>query len=156
MAKCELCGRELQGLAYRIRLEGAELIVCPACARGKTIVGTINFSRTQLPRQIKTAPKPKKPVEVEQTIVENYGDIIRNAREKMGLTRDMLAAMVGEKESIIRRIEAGQLEPTIELARKLEKVLKIKLVEEIIDYEMESGDLKNYDITLGDIAEFKD
>lgn len=93
---------------------------------------------------------------MEEIIVENYGEIIRSARERMGWTRDVLAAMVGEKESTIRRIEAGQLEPTIDLARKLEKVLKVKLIEELTDYGDYSEDYGYEGVTLGDIAEFRD
>ena len=156
MAKCELCGRELWGVAYRIRLEGADLLVCPSCARGRMIVGTVNFSKPQPSRQPRSTTKLRRKLEAEEVIVEGYGSLVRSAREKMGLTRDMLATMVGEKESIIRRIEAGQLEPTIELARRLEKVLKIKLVEEVVDYGAGCEEAGGYDLTLGDVVEFKE
>ncbi|MEZ0345498.1 MAG: multiprotein bridging factor aMBF1 [Infirmifilum sp.] len=160
MAKCELCGVELKGVAYRIVLDGAEMLVCSRCARGKTVLGTVHLGMETSTHAAKPRPVIKSlPSTYEEIIVDGYGELIRKAREKMGLTRELLAVMVGEKESIIRRIEAEQLEPSIELARKLEKVLKIKLVER---YEIDdegygrSSSLGGYDVTLGDIAEFKD
>ncbi len=159
MVRCELCGREIRGLAYKVIVDRAELIVCPSCARGRHVVETIDFSRPYRGRrkmpQIRRRPRRS---EVIEEVVEDYAKIIREARQKMGLTRDVLATMVGEKESTIRRIEAGKLQPTITLARKLEKVLKVKLVEvyeeEDFSWGGESG--SGYELTLGDIAEFKD
>jgi len=160
MVKCELCGAEIREIAYRIVLDGAEMIVCPRCAHGKTVLGTVRLGLSQ-PKQVSRQKQPMRTTreDVEEVIVDGYGDIIRQAREKMGLTRELLAVMVGEKESTLRRIEAGQLEPTIDLARKLEKVLKVKLIER---YSVGEGayysdrDIGGYDVTLGDIAEFKE
>ncbi|WP_243681121.1 helix-turn-helix domain-containing protein [Vulcanisaeta souniana] len=47
--------------------------------------------------------------------------------------RDVLAKVIGVKESILKRIEDGQLIPDIELARKLEKALGISLLRETED-----------------------
>ncbi|MHB9303159.1 multiprotein bridging factor aMBF1 [Thermofilum pendens] len=156
MVRCEICGREIRGPAYRVRVEGAELIVCSQCAKGKTVIGVLTFSQGAPSKPRTAVTRRRRGGEVEEIIVENYGEIIRSARERMGWTRDVLAAMVGEKESTIRRIEAGQLEPTIDLARKLEKVLKVKLIEELTDYGDYSEDYGYEGVTLGDIAEFRD
>ncbi|QOJ79662.1 TIGR00270 family protein [Infirmifilum lucidum] len=160
MAKCELCGAEIRGVAYRIVLDGAEMIVCSRCAKGRTVLGTVRLSTTPSGQPTKQKLSPRLSREdVEEVIVEGYGEIIRQAREKMGLTRELLALMVGEKESTLRRIEAGQLEPTIELARKLEKILKVKLIEQYVvggSVYSADGDSSGYDLTLGDVAEFRD
>ena len=76
----------------------------------------------------------------------------------MGLTRELLATMVGEKVSTIRRIETGTLEPTVTLAKKLEKILKIKLVEVYEEEEISSRKSysEEFEPTLGDLVEFKD
>jgi len=95
---------------------------------------------------------------VVEEIVDDYAEKIREARERIGLTREVLAAMVGEKVSTIRRIESGKLAPTIQLARKLERVLKIKLVEayeESEEYRYSEGE-EEFELTLGDIVEFKE
>ena len=56
---------------------------------------------------------------------------------------------------MITRIEAGKMIPTMELAKKMEKLLKIKLIEKT------SGDAKitvsktDETLTLGDIVKIK-
>ena len=87
--------------------------------------------------------------------MEDYADIVRKAREEMGLTRGVLARMIGEKESTIKRIEDGRLIPSINLARKLEKILKIKLLQPVGEEEVEFTGEEAY-ITFGDIVEFRD
>lgn len=67
-------------------------------------------------------------------IVENYGEIIRNARMKIGLSQEEFAKQLSEKITIIKRIEQGNFKPSIELARKIEKFLKIKLIEKVETY----------------------
>jgi len=90
-------------------------------------------------------------------VVEDYARIIKEARERAGLTRDALAAVLGVKVSVIRRIEEGALTPPIDLARKMERVLKIKLVEEVIDERLgKGGEAGAWEETLGDVAVFKE
>jgi len=163
MVKCELCGAEIRGAVYRIVLEGAELFVCSRCARGRTVVAVLNLSQssgTRAARRAIAVRRQRASEADEYVVVEGYGEVVRKAREKMGLTREALAAMVGEKESTIRRIEAEQLEPTLQLARKLEKVLKVKLLERVSEgltsFEDVSEDYHGYSLTLGDVAEFRE
>jgi putative transcription factor len=163
MVKCELCGTEIRGAVYKIVLEGAELLVCSRCARGRTVVAVLNLTqsaRGQPARRALATRKSRASEAEEYVVVEGYGEIVRKARESMGLTREALAAMVGEKESTIRRIEAEQLEPTLELARKLERVLRVKLLErigeELTRFEGLGEDYYGYSLTLGDVAEFRE
>ncbi|RLG73489.1 MAG: TIGR00270 family protein, partial [Thermoprotei archaeon] len=56
-----------------------------------------------------------------------------------------------EKETVIKRIESGKLKPTIELAKKLERILKITLLEPIVsEYITRLSPKEN--LTLGDIV----
>ncbi|HIE53589.1 MAG TPA: TIGR00270 family protein, partial [Chromatiaceae bacterium] len=87
-------------------------------------------------------------------VVEDYAERIRRSRERLGWTPATLALKVKEKENVIRRIESGRLKPTIDLALRLERVLKVKLLEPIVD----EGSLrsvteaKGFELTLGDVA----
>lgn len=155
---CEICGARIEGAAYRVRVDRAEVIACPRCARryGR-LVGSVSpksQNRQSVPKRVR--PRRRRP-EVYEEVVEDFAERIREARERMGLSRDVLAAMVGEKVSTIRRIEDGTLMPPIPLARKLERVLKIKLVElvEEGDYEYEEPS-ESFELTLGDIVEIKE
>jgi putative transcription factor len=88
-------------------------------------------------------------------LVSNYNVLIRQARENMGLTQADLAMLIGEKESIVRRLESGRMAPTLELAKKIEKVLKIRLYEEIRQ-EQELPKPQGLQLTLGDVAVIKE
>ncbi|MEM3897967.1 MAG: multiprotein-bridging factor 1 family protein [Nitrososphaerota archaeon] len=90
-------------------------------------------------------------------LVENYGELVREARSRMGLTQEELASQIGEKATVIKKIEHGELRPSIELARKLEKFLKIRLL--VPAEEEPSSELKRYlakpgasgGVSLGDL-----
>lgn len=143
-----MCGSD--GRLFRVLVEGAELMLCKNCSRfGKVI---------EAPKIVikKESVKPQKPKEEPmELIVENYSDIIRRSREKLGLNQEDFAKMMNEKESVMQKIETGRFEPPIALARKLEKLLKIKLV---IGYEDESSVLagkKTGPVTIGDVIQIK-
>lgn len=150
---CELCGREIRGRAYHIRLEGVTLTVCEKCAL-KHSDKLISYMTREERRRIRTLRRKAPTIKMlEYDIVEDYAERIRRAREELGLTRELLAREVGEKVSVIRRIEEGKLVPTLELARKLERILGIKLVISA-EEEKEEEYFKEYgeELTLGDIA----
>lgn len=164
---CEICGRAIKGKALRVLVDRSEMLLCPSCAKrhGK-ILGTYAASRRQ-PQSVVTSPyrtrpyrvrtRPTRRREENYEVVEDYAERIREAREEMGLTREILARMVGEKESTIRRIESGKLTPSIDLAKKLERVLKITLLQPVsegLEALREEGE--EYYLTLGDVVEFKD
>ncbi|MCD6094959.1 MAG: TIGR00270 family protein [Thermoprotei archaeon] len=159
--ECELCGAKIQGRPIKIRLDGVILNVCNACAKrySKYVIRDSAIQRS-MPRprrvvRIRTQPKLR---ELEYEIVEDFNVRIRKAREELGLTRELLAQELGEKESVIRRIEEGRLVPTIDMARKLERILKIKLLEpaESVSYEKYVKKRGGPILTLGDIVVIKD
>ena len=81
---------------------------------------------------------PRNKNNLEELIVDpNYHVIVKKAREKQGLTQNELARKIGEKTSVISKIESGKLRPTIPLARKLEHALKIKIVKTLEELELE-------------------
>jgi putative transcription factor len=90
--------------------------------------------------------------------VEGFGEIIRSARERLGLTQEELANLVHEKVSIIKKLEAGSFRPPIELARNIEKVLKIRIVRELRDEDIHITPPKTLQrgVTLGDLLSSKD
>ncbi|MEM1953698.1 MAG: helix-turn-helix domain-containing protein, partial [Nitrososphaerota archaeon] len=85
--------------------------------------------------------------------VDDLGNVVRKAREARFLTREQLAEMVGEKVSTIRRIENNELKPSFELARKLERVLKVKLLVEATDevFERAVSKAQKRGLTIGDV-----
>jgi putative transcription factor len=153
---CEICGKEIQK-PITIRVNKTYLKVCDSC---KIIGEVVENKPIEMRKVIKKMPttqyKTLKIPQVEVSIREDFATEIRKAREKMGMTQDMLASLVGEKLSTLKKIEAGKLKPTIELAKKLEKVLKITLLEMESFEEKTVSKKSEQDITLGDIVEMKE
>jgi putative transcription factor len=83
----------------------------------------ITSRRTTLAR----TPPPLSP-ESELEVRRDYAKVLREAREKMGLTQEELGKKINEKASVISHLEGGKLKPDIALARKLEHFFKIKLL----------------------------
>lgn len=145
MATCDLCGAETR--LVRAIVEGTELNVCPKCGQyGKILKKPIIKKRE--------APKPIEP-EVAEKIVKDYPSKIGKARKQKNMTQEEFAKMLNEKESIIQKIEAGSFKPSIGLARKLEKKLNIKLIEEEKSISVNIKQNKSGPLTIGDLIKVK-
>ncbi len=164
MATCEICGKN-NSLVKAI-VSGSELEVCEPCSKYGRVVKKMGAPNFQNPSHIGSAnrlyaqPKPR----IEEPglkIVENYGNTIQRAREKQKLSHDDLSKKIGEKESMLHHIEAQHHEPSIQVARKLEKFFGIKLVEELdavkADQEnrLQQSKKSSEGMTLGDFMKIK-
>ncbi len=89
---------------------------------------TAVVQKPKLPKPSKASSRDIEKSIESYSLVENYGLLVKNARERMGLSHEELGAKLGEKASVMRKIEQGKLKPDNVLARKLEHFLKIKLL----------------------------
>lgn len=151
MQNCELCGKEFQ--LVHASIEGTEMDVCRGCAsfgqiirQPKPVQHAVRHKETQLPPELN---------ELSDAVVSNVAQLVRQAREKRSLKQEDFAKMLNEKESIIHKIEAGLLEPPIPLARKLGKLLGIKLIEQVKEAQVEQQSRKGDAVTIGDIIKVK-
>ncbi len=163
---CEMCGRPVRRKdAHIVYIDGAKLLLCPQCYSkvvkrnvGKEIK-EIKSRPSTLRSPSRPRPKPRRERLEGLEVVEDFAERIRQARERLGWTQRVLAESIGESEKVIKRIEAGRLTPTIELARKLEGVLNIKLLEPVIDDDLSNplnvGGRLRKDLTLGDIVSIR-
>ncbi|MEZ0394378.1 MAG: multiprotein bridging factor aMBF1 [Desulfurococcaceae archaeon] len=137
MPYCELCGREVRNERelYRVYFEGTLMRVCAECY--SKIVR--ERSKAQPPRagvparQRPLAQAKRRSAAEEYEVVEDYAKRVREARMRLGWSEEALAQRVRESENVIKRIEAGKLKPSIDLARRLEKVLGITLLEPVVE-----------------------
>jgi putative transcription factor len=143
---CEMCGKNVPHLT-KVRIDGAILNVCDACAKFGTPAESIrtSFSKPAAEEPIATIKinqkriivPPARPTSRRRTrdnidsltVVQDYGELIKEAREKLNMTQDELAAKILERKNVLSSMERGDLLPEIKVARKLEKVLGITLVE---------------------------
>ncbi|AKB48941.1 transcription factor [Methanosarcina sp. Kolksee] len=87
-------------------------------------------------------------------LLDNYDQIIRDAREAKGWSQEDLAENIKEKVSLIKKIERSEIVPEDSVRKKLEHALDIKLTERLEESGQEVSHLKK-DMTLGDIVKIK-
>ncbi len=145
---CDLCGKSDEVLNRAI-IEGVELSVCSKCGKfGKILPPVKRYSAKE---QHKIAQKAEEKTEKIELLAENYHEIIKKRREAMGLSQKDFALKISEKESLVHKMETGHFTPTISMARKLEKFLGVKLVEEHLEkYELQEKNKREEGFTLGD------
>lgn len=166
--RCEICGQPIEeGKSKKTKIDGSIMEVCSDCSKfgivqkeppkpknilNKSKGSGINRTgkKTRTPRPMYSLDEPT------EELVEDFQSIVREGREKKGFSREELGEKIYEKVSVINRIESGKMVPDIKLAKKLERILNITLIEKISDMELE--DFKNISSggpTLGDIVKIK-
>jgi len=147
MKTCELCGKSTDKL-YKVYIEGTILNVCKDCLKyGKSVNENENIIKEN---------KLKIKEIVGEVIDENYNKILIKYREEHKLKQEDMAKLLGIKESLYKSIENKKIIPDINLAKKIEKTLGIKITKrEVLTEKINNKDNKNY-ITVGDILEFEE
>ena len=158
--QCEVCGRRIYGEGYRRIIDGAKLIVCSECAK----LGVSDWSEDK-PTSVKKTPVKPKPrrvrarrpsIDEELELIENFGEVVRKARLKAGLSYEDLGRKIGEKVSVLRRVEKESITPDEVLARKLEHALHIKLlVKSVYEEKIKLPPVRPTELTLGDVVRLK-
>ncbi|MFH1850385.1 MAG: multiprotein bridging factor aMBF1 [archaeon] len=147
--QCDICGSE--GPQKRAMIEGTELNVCSRCAAYGKVVGPVRVPKKSEPARVRTLPEK----EMIQIITEGYPALVKAARERLGMKQIELALKISVKESVIHKIESGHFEPPLELARKLERFLKIQLVEEHEEVHEGKRPASGNELTLGDFVKIR-
>jgi putative transcription factor len=133
---CELCG--IKTAKFDAEIEGTAMKVCEDCARYGQIKANANTN-------VKIVYEDKKKFEMtepEYLFITGYGSIVKNARERLRLKQEEMAKKLNVRESLLHQIESEHYKPNIDLARKLERELHIKIVEEIKDESSIKADPK--------------
>jgi putative transcription factor len=159
---CPICGGIIWGRGQNVLIEGAKITVCQSCAQYGVKIKNIPSLSDNIKQSYAMSESPaKKKVynrEIDNglEIVEDYVTRIKNARNSRGLNQDQFAQKLNEKPSLLRRIEAGKVEPTIKLAKKIEQVYEITLVKKVDEIEPSLPQTKymkkSSSSSLGDIA----
>ncbi|MCE4604545.1 MAG: multiprotein bridging factor aMBF1 [Aeropyrum sp.] len=151
---CDICGSPIQGRPYRALVDGAEMVLCLSCYMRLSRGGRAQPVREAKPRRPRGVRRPRRLAPDMYDLVEDYPERIREAREARGWSTAVLAQKLRISETMLRKIEAGKLKPSLDLARRMEKVLGTKLLEPVVDEDVYYGDDdygRDY-VTLGDIV----
>ena len=176
MVQCEMCGADTSD-PKTVKVEGAELDVCSDCADFGTEVKTQQKSSTSTKYSTGSSSsssssgsggssgsassggsrRRKDMFDDMGELAQDYDELIRQAREKRGLSQAELANELNEKASLIRKLERGDTLPSDSVQTKLERNLDIDL-----DAGGSSGGDEDWsggsatETTLGDVVKRKD
>lgn len=121
MSYCELCGCQITGEVIPIVVEDVVMNVCRPCSKhGKPYVAK---------KREKKAAKDVFTLSL-TSVREDYSKLIKEARERLGLTQDELGIKIAAGGSVVKLLEQSKFKPDQAMARKLEQLLGISLLEE--------------------------
>ena len=141
---CEMCGKQSQKLT-KIRIDSTVLNLCDDCSKFGTPAESIRSRSAErntgphievhIPKRniplppVKHRPRKSSSEDVEKYQIDpDYAEIIRSAREKLAITQDELALKLLERKNVIASVERGDLMPEIKVAKKIEKLLGVKIL----------------------------
>ncbi len=147
MPECEICGKKTDTV-YEVLVDGTQMLVCERDAQRRDVVNRFGpSSKRETPgRNVERAAPAQK------ELVENYGEVIRKAREALGLPMKVLGERISEKESTLTRIEKQETLPSEKTRMKLENELGIKLLAQGAEEKKFVQAKKNEPATLWEFA----
>lgn len=123
---CDICGKGQ--VRAQIQVEGAKLLACASCMKSGKILHRFQDEDEGGGGVVaERAPSPE--LGGGEEIADDWGKIIKAARDRAHLPLAVVAERINEKESYLDAIETGRLMPSLQVARKLEKELGVRLVE---------------------------
>jgi putative transcription factor len=148
--ECEICGKKTTKI-FITEIEGTVLRLCKECSKSGKILNVVEEKEGKEERKRKEILT----YEEDWELVENYGRIVREARSKLGLSIEELAKGVGEKESLIRRIEREEIRPSDKVIDKLERFLKVKLKEKVKRWIKKNDKQIKAELRIADVIKIK-
>lgn len=160
MPSCEMCGKELPTLR-RATIEGTIMSVCGNCikfgveqagaqhevtGRSRATTGMDTRARRAVPRDVYA--------EMVEELAEDYGERVRKARTKSGMTLEELGEKLKTRRDTLAKVESGSYHPEEALITKLEREFGIKLKEKVekpTSGVANPGTPKGGPVTLGDL-----
>ena len=166
--ECEVCGEEIFGRAHKTVIDGAKLLICSECAQHAPTSWQPEPEKPRVPvkkpaptvrpmramRAVRARAPPQALMSDDLVLVEDYGRSIRGGREKLGLTHEELSRKIGERVSLLQKLETEKIVPDRSLAKKLENALRVKILvpPPKIQVSEEMLAKKPVDLTLGDVV----
>ena len=150
---CELCGLDSK-LSDEV-IEGTLMKGCKKCG-GYGDVISIETKNYGSGKSIQKVPRKIFVEDSVNFVIEGAGKLVKDARENKGLKQAQFASMVGLKESLIHKLETSLMKPDLATAKKIERILDIKIVEGYGDPDSATQlNLNDEDLTVGDLIKFK-
>ncbi|MEF8848133.1 MAG: multiprotein bridging factor aMBF1 [Candidatus Thermoplasmatota archaeon] len=165
--ECELCGKK--GQCKPAILDGVKMMLCPNCQKihgVKTLSGDLKSTTSTDNISVKERLKRIKKIrerdvyqehDMNKTLINNWNEKIKKARQKQNLSREDLGNKVNIKTSAVKKIENKALRPSDKVAEKIEKILKINLFMNLEETQTKTQktDVKSRGLTIGDLIDKK-
>ena len=106
----------------------------------KTSTAKPGSSYSSRPRPMpRNKPPPQSKINLTDEMILNpeFPKVIRDARNKKGITHEQLGQKINEKVTLLKKIETGTIKPDDILSKKLERFLGIRLFINSNDEDME-------------------
>ncbi|MGC8547266.1 MAG: multiprotein bridging factor aMBF1 [Thermoplasmata archaeon] len=140
---CELCGKEIKHY-HEVIIDGATMKVCDECAKyGKEVRQPSSFQIPRITKVVVQSPvsnpiahppmkkrTPRELIDDDEPVLD-FGKIIKKRREELGMSQEELAVKLQEKKNLLAKIEREEIKPDKATAKKIEKILGIKIMEKI-------------------------
>ena len=149
---CDICGSESK--LYRTKIEGTEMNLCAECSKFGEVLWSIEAEQKKEKKAANPVKVEEKP-EAIKMVMADFSEKIKKKREQLGLDQEKFAKMINQKKSVVHKLENKELTPSIDLAKKLEKILKIQLVETYAEDRLAVKKSSGENITVGDVIKIK-
>ncbi|NLU45548.1 MAG: TIGR00270 family protein [Euryarchaeota archaeon] len=154
-----MCGKDLPTTKATM-VEGTKLMLCPNCAKfgddakSASRPGAPVHTKAVIEQRLQRRERRMQTRDVYTSagtveLVEDYGTVIREAREKRGMDLEQYASSISEKKGTLAKIEANNLVPDDKLRAKIEKSLDVRLTEVVSAAAAVGGGRGNGAMTLG-------
>lgn len=158
---CEMCGAN-SPIARPMMVSGAKLVLCPNCAKfgddyksasgGDPVQNKAVIEQRLEKREKRLQTRDVYAGSSATEIIEDYGRVIREAREKTGMDLEKFANLIQEKKGTLSKIEANNLLPDDKIRAKLEKALGITLRETVSTGAVVGGKSSSSSMTLNNFV----
>ncbi|MEA2071572.1 MAG: multiprotein bridging factor aMBF1 [Asgard group archaeon] len=181
---CEMCGKFAGPDLIECEVDGVRMFLCRECAKFGTRISEkqsakhssqaeteVAFVRDRHDGQgssvsrvsVKTGKSRQKPkrkyrrrdvLDSDLVLIDNYGEVIKEARKNKGYSLEDFAQLIHEKVSLLQKIEKSDFHPPDSLIIKIERKLDIDLREEAASPVYTNVSSKK-ETTLGDVVKLK-
>jgi len=133
--------------------------VCADCARfGKVVARKAAPKKEEMKAVAQRQRRIEKAPEIVESVIPEFYKKIRQKREQMGLKQEDFSKMLSIKESMLHKMEIGEFIPAIALAKRIEHILEIKIVEQVEEKPEHAAALRKADeaMTIGDMVKIRE
>ena len=118
MTVCEMCGRT--GSLFQTKIEGSILNACTSCAK--------YGDRVVRPKGFNVRKRSFSHPDDEFKVVPNIARLLQKEQQKRNMDLSQFSALINEKTSLVQKWLNGSIVPSIPVARKLSKLLDVRLL----------------------------